>query len=100
MSEERIFIETLSSSEGFGHCVGFYTEGVGEYFCVWNGEKKPVTEAICNKCPYDKSISRQEAIEKMRKGFVSKYRGYFYSEPNHPSISDCLEAALDALLED
>jgi hypothetical protein len=60
--EERILIDILPPASGFGSCGGFYTEGVGEYFCCWNGEKEPITEAICNNCPHDKSMTRHEAL--------------------------------------
>lgn len=53
--------------------------------------------SLCDNC--QGGMTHSEAIEKMRKGFVTKYRGYFYCEPKHPNISDCLEAALDELLE-
>lgn len=65
MAEERILIDILPPASGFGSCGGFYTEGVGEYFCCWNGEKERVTEVICNNCPHDKSMTRQEAIKKI-----------------------------------
>ena len=45
-------------------------------------------------------LSRQEAIERMAKAAKKAYRGYFYVEPNHPNISDMMEAALNALLEE
>ena len=44
-------------------------------------------------------MTRQEAIDKMAKAGKKAYRGYFYCEPNHPSISDMMEVALNALLE-
>ena len=45
-------------------------------------------------------ISAQEAIERMAKAAKKAYRGYFYTAPHHPNISDIMEAALNALLED
>lgn len=89
--EKRIRIEQFEY-EGFGHCVGFYTEGVGEYFCVWNGEKEPITEAICNNCPHDNSMSRQEAINRIAKALCADdviREGYY----------QMAEAALNSLLE-
>ena len=46
------------------------------------------------------TMTRQEAIERMAKAAKKAYRGYFYTEPHHPNISDIMEAALNALLED
>lgn len=65
--EERIRIEQFEY-EGFGHCAGFSTDGEG-YYCEFAvGESIPITKEICeNKCPYDSSISRQEAINRMAK---------------------------------
>ena len=90
-------IEKLPPDPGFGKCGGFYTEGVGEYFCVWNGEKKPVTEEICEKCPYDKTMTRTEAIEKMAKA-ISK--AFLDENGNSQGTTDkeLAEAALNALL--
>ena len=73
----------------------------------YNAGKKKELVCIAKMIDYgeDKELkhfkiySRKDAIKEMRKGFVSKYRGYFYCEPKHPNISDCLESALDALLE-
>ena len=45
-------------------------------------------------------MKRSEAIERMAKAAKKAYRGYFYIEPHHPNISDIMEAALNALLED
>lgn len=96
--EERIRIEQFEY-EGFGHCAGFSTDGEG-YYCEFAGESIPINKEFCEKkCPYDNSISRQEAIERMAKAAAKAYRGYFYAEPHHPSISDMMEAALNALLE-
>ena len=44
-------------------------------------------------------MKRSEAIERMAKAAKKAYRGYFYTEPHHPNISDIMEAALNALLE-
>lgn len=49
-------------------------------------------------CSEKEGMTRQEAIERMAKAAGKAYRGYFYAEPNHPNISDMMEAALDALL--
>ena len=49
----------------------------------------------CNVLP-----TRKEAINRMAKAAKKAYRGYFYTEPHHPNISDIMEAALNALLED
>ena len=46
------------------------------------------------------TMTRQEAINRMAKAAKKAYRGYFYIEPHHPNISDIMEAALNALLED
>ena len=48
---------------------------------------------------YISGMTRQEAIERMAKAAKKAYRGYFYTEPHHPNISDIMEAALNALLE-
>ena len=45
-------------------------------------------------------MKRSEAIERMAKAAKKAYRGYFYVEPHHPNISDMMEVALNALLED
>ena len=45
-------------------------------------------------------MKRSEAIERMAKAAKKAYRGYFYTEPHHPNISDIMEAALNALLEE
>lgn len=90
--EERILINILPPPGDFGSCGWFYTEGVGEYFCYWNGEKKCVTEAICNNCPHDESMTRQEAIERIENVLEEGW----WSGKTFRQIS---EAALNALLE-
>ena len=45
-------------------------------------------------------MKRSEVIERMAKAAKKAYRGYFYTEPHHPNISDIMEAALNALLEE
>ena len=90
--KERILINILPPPGDFGSCGWFYTEGVGEYFCYWNGEKKCVTEVICNNCPHDESMTRQEAIERMAKAMAADdtiVEGYY----------EMAEAALNALLK-
>ena len=49
---------------------------------------------------YISGMTRQEVIERMAKAAKKAYRGYFYTEPHHPNISDIMEAALNSLLED
>lgn len=49
---------------------------------------------------YISGMTRQEAINRMAKAAKKAYRGYFYTEPHHPNISDIMEAALNALLEE
>lgn len=66
----------------------------------WYEHIDPLYVPDCTECaplefPY---LTRQEAIDKMREAAGKVYRGYFYSEPNHPNISDMMEAALNALL--
>ena len=71
-------------------------------YCVKSGKWVRITEKDCAKCknPVLPGISRQEAIERMAKAAKKAYRGYFYTEPHHPNISDIMEAALNALLEE
>lgn len=45
-------------------------------------------------------MTREQAIERMAKAAKKAYRGYFYTEPHHPNISDIMEAALNSLLEE
>ena len=91
--EERIRIEQFTPAE-FGHCNGFTTDGDG-YYCEWAGESIPITKEICEKkCPYDSSISRQEAIERMAKA-LSEIRC-----ANYTHFMKDAEAALNALLEE
>lgn len=92
MKEERILIDILPPASGFGSCGWFYTEGVGEYFCWWNGEKEPITEAICNNCQHDNSMTRQKAIDKI--SFALMMKGVDESD-----CKELSEAALNALLE-
>ena len=110
MAEERIFIDILPPSGGFGSCGWFYTEGVDEYFCWWNGEKEPITEAICNNCPHDNSMTRQEAIERMAKAMCRKDYQISCDKCIYKNSKNCkttlenwfvedAEAALNALLE-
>lgn len=105
--EERILIDILPPASGFGSCGGFYTEGDGEYFCCWNGEKERITEAICNNCPHDKSMTRQEAINRMAKSIFQlrfaplEIKGKKWDDLNGWQKGNCLriaEAALNALL--
>lgn len=96
--EERILIDILPPASGFGSCGGFYTEGVGEYFCCWNGEKEPITEEICNNCPHDKSMSRQGAIERMKNADIKKH-WECQKEGRRPTDDEMYGAMLDALLE-
>ena len=111
--KERILIDILPPACGFGSCGCFYTEGVGEYFCCCNGEKEPITEEICNNCPYDNSIPLQDAIKRManvirkklfnnegptqkikEEGLEQEYNRYV------DVMCECIaEAALNALLE-
>lgn len=96
--EERIRIEQFEY-EGFGHCGGFSTDGEG-YYCEFGGESIPITKEICEKkCPYDSSISRQEAIERITKAIAIKYfEGVFSCE--NEEIEEYAKAALNALLEE
>lgn len=104
--EERILIDILPPASGFGSCGGFYTEGVGEYFGCWNGEKEPITEEICNNCPYDKSMTRQETIDRIAKALhkestrISNMEKDFDKLPAdwRKSFYNYAEAALNALL--
>ena len=70
-------------------------------FCAKIGRYGRITEKDCAKCknPVLAGISRSEAIERMAKAAKKAYRGYFYTEPHHPNISDIMEAALNSLLE-
>jgi hypothetical protein len=54
----------------------------------WTGDGKEIV------------LTRQEAINRMAKAAKKAYRGYFYAEPHHPNVSDMMEAALNALLEE
>ena len=92
--EERILIEKVETCD-FGHCAGFYTEGVGEYFCVWNGERKRITENDCKNCI---GISRQEAIERMAKKIDEAYIDENGCNKGL-TMEELAEAALNALLE-
>ena len=101
--EERILITKCSS---WCHalrvsCDQFDDDDDGMY-CDKSGKWVRITEKECAKCkdPVLYGISRQEAIERMAKAAKKAYRGYFYTEPHHPNISDIMEAALNALLED
>lgn len=106
--EERIRIEQFEY-EGFGHCGGFSTDGEG-YYCEFGEESIPITKEICEKkCPYDSSISRQEAIERIAKGIcqfemmtvmhVCKDCDEECFEHLELEVVDKAEAALNALLE-
>lgn len=64
---------------------------------VKNCTRKCMFGLLFEKAP---GMTRQEAIERMAKAAGKAYRGYFYAEPHHPSISDMMEAALNALLVD
>ena len=100
--EERILITKCSS-----HChalrVSFdpFDDYNGMY-CDKSGKWVRITEKDCAKCkaPVLLGLSRSEAIERMAKAAKKAYRGYFYIEPHHPNISDIMEAALNALLEE
>lgn len=110
--EERIRIEQFTSAE-FGHCNGFTTDGDG-FYCEWDGESIPITKEICEKkCPYDSSMSRQEAIERMAKARYAQ-RPCYDKHGNEISFEDAkqnyqlfyedlikeVEPLLNALLED
>lgn len=82
--EERIYIRQYGENNPCDTCQD--TSGDECDFCVKNYE-------------WNQSIQRQEAIERMAKAAAKAYRGYFYAEPHHPSISDMMEASLNALLE-
>ena len=87
--EERIRIEQFEY-EGFGHCAGFSTDGEG-YYCEFSGESIPITKEICEKkCPYDSSISRQEAIERMAKARYAQ-RPCYDKKGNEISFEDAKE---------
>lgn len=90
--EKRIRIEQFEY-EGFGHCGGFSTDGDG-FYCEFSGESIPITKEICeNKCPYDNSISRKEAIKKIEKHLIA-------STIKFNTTADVVaEIALNALLE-
>jgi len=106
--EERIRIEQFEY-EGFGHCAGFSTDGEG-YYCEFSGESIPITKEICEKkCPYDSSISRQEAIERMAKAMChspfESCEGCIVQKKKQAckqaleGMRDLAEVALNALLE-
>lgn len=94
--EERILIEKRYSAE-FPFCVACWTRNGKDYFCSWGGEDTPTNKEICEKkCPYDNSISRQEAIERMAKALVE------YEKTNNPNAcewSDLKERAKDIYRE-
>ena len=72
MAEERIFVEKVEKDR-FPLCVACWTDGE-DYFCSWGGLDEPTNKEICEKkCPYDNTISRQEAIERIVKAFVNLY---------------------------
>lgn len=109
MAEERIVIEKHIACD-FGECGAFYTEGVGEYFCDWNGNHKRITEKDCKNCV---GISRQEAIERMAKARYTQSPCYDargdkvsfedFREDYEPCYEDLVkevEPLLNALLED
>ena len=98
MAEERIFVEKVEKDR-FPLCVACWTDGE-DYFCSWGGLDEPTNKEICEKkCPYDNTISRQEAIERIVKAFVNLYieiegTGITYT------AKEAAEAALNALLEE
>lgn len=108
MAEKRIRIEQFEY-EGFGHCGGFTTDGK-DYFCEFGGESIPINKEFCEKkCPYDNSISRQEAIEKMAKALIRA--DYPHAQEsiwdmrwNNPASKDyyliMANSALNSLLEE
>lgn len=71
-------------------------------YCCKNTAWKPITKDACKNCKEGRyqGLTRKQAIEKMAKAAKKAYRGYFYIEPHHPNISDIMEAALNALLEE
>ena len=72
--------------------------GTGEYLCNKLNDDIPCENKYnCLECKL--GISRSEVIERMAKAAKKAYRGYFYTEPHHPNISDIMEAALNSLLE-
>ena len=103
--EQRILIHTIRPECKFMEMHETTAGGHSwvDFMCGKSKIKNLECDEKCfEQCEWKELIgmTRNEAIKKMRKGFVSKYRGYFYCEPKHPNISDCLESALDALLEE
>ena len=106
MAEERIFVEKVEKDH-FPLCVACWTDGE-DYFCSWDGEDKPTNKEICEKkCPYDHTITRQEAIERMAKGIHFYEWGHHKNMPKWEELNfdiqqdykNMAEAALNALLE-
>ena len=100
--EERILITKCSS-----HCYALRVtcdsfDDNDSMYCNKSGKWVRITEKDCAKCkdPVLLGLSRSEVIERMAKAAKKAYRGYFYTEPHHPNISDIMEAALNSLLED
>lgn len=109
MAEERIFVEKVEKDR-FPLCVACWTDGE-DYFCSWGGLDEPTNKEICEKkCPYDHTISRQEAIERMAKA-ICKETNFRCSGCNFGDNKEkceawiyfqykgSAEAALNALLE-
>ena len=100
--EERILITKCSSWCNAFHISCDPFDGYDSMYCDKSGKWVRITEKDCAKCnaPVLLGLSRSEVIDKMAKAAKKAYRGYFYTEPHHPNISDIMEAALNSLLED